>query len=158
VKNGFTLIEVMITAAIIAMSAYFALRGFNVIEQTEVQISEQLALDSIIESLLNSIVSNFAFEKIEMINPADPPADSVFAIEDLDLLNEKLPYAWDRLAPLELKKDKETSKGRLGYSIVPYPRARGLFLVYVKVTHPKIFPKTKTEKGFKVYKFLVNSV
>jgi hypothetical protein len=70
----------------------------------------------------------------------------------------KLPYAWDRGQPLHVAEADETAKGRLGYTITPYPGLRGLFQVYIKVTHPEIFNKNNKygtcECG--VYKFLVN--
>lgn len=145
-ENGSILIDILLAMSVIGVVAYTSASGLSQIELAMNSISTKQSLGTEVNELVESIRNNL--ESYQINYNFIPDGTSVYKNAELDLQN--LPMAWDSgiQAPID---QCTTCRGRFGYSIQPYERFRGLYIVTIAVTHtewpnPKKFQFVVTTK------------
>lgn len=148
-SKGFGIIEVLLAFALLGTGAYIALNAMDFIEGRKRKVDKSTSMISMISSMLESIRSNIAMEKIDF------NADKFLALTTAEGVKDSLRMCWvrDGIIPIDLYPN---CPGRIGYVVTPMKTGtmeiRGLYLVTIRLTHDKMFPGE-----FKQYEFIVRS-
>ena len=141
-EKGFTLVEVMVAAGVLAVVVYIFSGGTSFLAIRNKQLEELMIMERHVNALYENIQSNIdvyqvTYDPQEFNENADPSK-----------LNKYLPLAWD-MKILTSVDNCENCPGRMGYVIVPLDGYRGLYKLIIRATHPKV-------PLFKDYIFLIN--
>lgn len=128
-RQGNTLLEVAIALAILSVVILGTIQGLTQIRSifgniVAARIEEQ-EVNNVIENLRNNIaLYQVTFDSsTETLNEVLDPG--------------RLPYAWNN-AGIFPREACPVCQGHLGYVIRPYPMMRGVYLVTVRLTHPRL--------------------
>jgi len=146
-QKGFTLLEVMVSMALIGALSYFLVGSSGKIMQDTQVIRHDLALDKVVQRISDNVRENIDLYQItynqnEFLNKTTK--------DELDAI---LPLAWDSNV-YTTKEGCPSCPGRAGFIITPIDGYRGLYRVIIRITHTELITGGD---GYKDFVFLVKS-
>jgi len=146
-QAGIGIAEVLASVALIGVGSFIMINGVDFLDRNRSKMDKSVAFENTLSSLVESIRSNIASEKITF-NSNDFLKHTTY-----ESVRESLPLCWtnDGMFPKEIA---PTCPGKLGYAIYPYKSGsmelRGVYKITIRATHETFFPGE-----FKQYEFIV---
>lgn len=147
-QQGFGLIEVLVSMALLGVGIYTIMEGLDYIERQKSHSNKEVAFEALLSSIVESVRSNIIMEKVDF-----QASQNWLNNSTTDAVKNSLKLCWmnEGISPIETM---PTCPGRIGYVVTPSKignlELRGLYQVTIRVTHDVQFPGT-----FKEFNFLV---
>jgi prepilin-type N-terminal cleavage/methylation domain-containing protein len=128
-NKGFTLIEIMLSLAVLVVGVYLTAEGVNQMNSS----AKDTRLLSATERTINAIADNIRTS----LGSYQITYDSSLATKNKMLDISKLPMAWGPgviVSVASCTPTKSCPIGRFGYIITPMPNYRGLYSVTLRMT------------------------
>jgi prepilin-type N-terminal cleavage/methylation domain-containing protein len=144
-QSGMTLVEVMVSAAILALLAESSMLAMQNLGQRAHLVVESASSQKLLSSLFENFRNNMDKLQVDYKDPAPLKPDQAGQI----LSQAKFPLAWseDFFGPLS---SCTTCPGRAAYIIQPSSLYPGLYQATLRVSHPQLYGS-----GFKDFTFTV---
>lgn len=145
-QRGFGMIEVLISFAILGAGMYTIMEGLDYIENKKNASNKDVALESMLSSVVESIRSNIIMEKVDF-----QASQTWLNNSTHQAIKDSLKMCWnaDGLIPIE---NYPNCPGRMGYVVSPMKTGnlefRGLYQVTIRLTHDEQFPGRSREYQF----------
>lgn len=142
-RRGMTLIEVLIGAVLLGLTAAFSLQALDNLNASKTRAFGLQGRSDIVYSLLENLRENVAYYQTSFEEATLHDEESL----DLLLPPDALPYAWSQ-SRMSTPEECPECPGRYGYVIQPVKGKAALYRITIRLSNPEVFT------GLKDYQFI----
>lgn len=147
-RSGFTFVEILVSAALLGIFGGVVVSAITEFDKQRTQVLALGSKDIQISGLVDNIRSNLKLFQSSHVTHGS----TVIAEADRLMPDKKdLPLAWSLDGAITSPASCPTCDGRLGYVIQPSGTSPGLYVVTMRVYHPRLEGGAASD-----YQFLVN--